>query len=377
MLPVRSVGNISSGASGSWSSNVYTSSKAGVWTVTATMGCLSDTALLTVTHNSPVNITVSPKNPAVIAGNTQAFAATANDLYGNTWDVSSSTIWFIDSGAVGSWLGNVYTSAKAGTWRITAVYSGFSDIAYLTVDYGPISAIAISPKTATLMAGSSQNFTATASDIYGNVWAVSNSTVWSISSGAGGSWQNNQYTAALTGQWTVTGSSLGVSGTASLTVTHASPVRITVSLSSNSVIAGSNLVCTATATDSFGNAWDATASTVWVIDSGASGTWNGNVYVSAKAGTWRVSGVYTGLSDSASVKVNPGLPISLTVSPKTVNLAAGSSQSYIATASDGFGNSWDVSGSTVWSIDSAAEGSWSGNVYTASKAGTWHHNGQL
>ena len=310
------------------------------------------------------------KTPRLLR-HSQTFTATASDSDGDTWDVTGTTVWIIDSTAGGSWSNNVYTSAKAGVWTVDAVADGILATTSLTVGYGPISSIVISPATASVSAGSSETFTTTASDVYGNTWDISSSASWSISAGASGSWSHNKYTSALTGQWTVTGSLSGVSGTASLTVTHGSPVSMVVSSTLTSTTAGTNVVYTANAVDSFDNSWDATVSTGWVIDSGAGGSWSGNVYTCAKTGTWSVTGVYSGLSDTASLTVAPGAPVSIIVSPNTATLAAGFSQSYSAIVTDAYGNSWDVTGLASWSVTSGAGGSWSSGVYTSATAGTW------
>ena len=112
-------------------------------------------------------------------------------------------------------------------------------------------------------------------------------------------------------------------------------------------------------------------STVWVIDSGAGGSWSGNVYTSAKAGTWTVTGVYGGLSDTASLTVTPAAPISITVSPKQQLWLLVSASLTRQSPTDVYGNSWDVTGLATWSISSGAGGSWSRGVYTSATAGTW------
>ena len=86
--------------------------------------------------------------------------------------------------------------------------------------------ITIGPNSASVTAGSNQAFTATASDSYGNVWDVTALTGWSVSSGAEGSWINNQYTAAVAGNWIITGTYSRLSNYAYLTVNHASAVSL-------------------------------------------------------------------------------------------------------------------------------------------------------
>jgi hypothetical protein len=63
--------------------------------------------------------------------------------------------------------------------------------------------------------------------------------------------------------------------------------------------------------------------------------------------------------------------IGLTVSGPTAPISAGSQASFYATAYDQFGNQWDVTPQTSWSISKGAAGSWSSNVYTSATSGTW------
>ena len=71
-----------------------------------------------------MSVAVSPAHSSVVAGLSKAFSVMASDAYGNTWDVTSSTVWHISSGAGGSWSGNVYTSAKAGSYKVTGNLRG-------------------------------------------------------------------------------------------------------------------------------------------------------------------------------------------------------------------------------------------------------------
>ncbi len=362
---------ISSGAGGLWTNNVYSSQKAGLWTVTGTFGTLSASASLNVTHGSAFNITVFPQSATIAAGSPQAFTATANDNFGNTWDVTNSTTWSISSGAGGSFSSGNYTSAIVGIWNVTGTYSGLSNSATLTVGYCLTFKIAITPQTSTLTAGASEAFTATASDIYGNVWDVTSSTDWTISGGAGGLWSGNTYTSSTSGTWTVTGTYKEISDSATLTVNNGSPIKIVIGTANGSVTAGSNVTFTCTAIDSCGNEWDVSTLTSWSINSSARGTWSANIYTSATAGTWTVTGTFGTLFNTYSLTVIHSSPVSIILSPQTSTLTAGSSETFTATASDNYSNNWDVSGATVWNISSGANGLWSGDVYTAAKANAW------
>lgn len=89
----------------------------------------------------------------------------------------------------------------------------------VTINPGPLHHIVVSPDTASIPCGGSQTYTAEAFDQYdqsrGDVTA---GTDWEIEAGAGGSWVDNVYSAEYEGTWTVTGTYIGKSDTASLTV---------------------------------------------------------------------------------------------------------------------------------------------------------------
>jgi len=335
---------------------------AGSQTITVTDVTSSATSSATTVNDAvPTQIQVAPNTATVIAGSKQTYTATATDYYGNSWVITSSSTWSISTGAKGSWSANTYTSALSGTWTVTGSYSNLVATASLTVNPSTATSITISPQSASISAGSTETFTATASDSYGNSWSVTGSTVWSITSGTGGSWSANVYTSHKVGVWTVTGAYGAISASVSLTVVHGSPSSITLSPQSATIAAGSTQAFSATASDSRGNAWDVTSSTGWGISSGAGGSWSSNVYTSVKAGTWTVTGTSGGLSNTASLTVGYSLTFKITISPQTSVLTAGASEAFTATASDIYGNVWTVT-SASWSISSSAGGSWVGNT---------------
>ncbi len=71
------------------------------------------------------------------------------------------------------------------------------------------------------------------------------------------------------------------------------------------------------------------------------------------------------------ITVNAAAVSNVIISPATDSIRVGDAETYTATASDAFGNSWDVTASTSWNISDGAGGSWSGNVYTSEVDGSW------
>ena len=346
------VWSIDSGAGGSWNqaTATYTSANAGTWTVTATLGSLSDTASLTVNPNTNLldHIVISPNISTITAGQSQTYSATAYDSFGNSWTVVAS---YSCPGA--SVDGNSISATTAGTYTVTGTYGGQSDTSTLTVnpDANSVTSLAISPQSQTIVAGSSQTYQAIATDSYGNIWDVSvdPGTVWSINSGSG-TWTGSSVDVTAAGDWTVTATYQGQSSTASLTVTlnTNSVESLAVSPKTQTIVAGTTITYTAIATDSFGNTFDVStdSGTIWAIDTSAGGSWSQATYTAAIAGTWTVTATYSGLSDTASLTVthatDPAYLNHIAIAPKTAAVNAGSSQAYTATAYDTFGNSWIV-----------------------------------
>ncbi len=78
-------------------------------------------------------ITISPKEATIVAGESQAYTATATDEFGNVVDVTADTSFTIEAGAGGEWVDNAYTSEFYGVWTVTGIYQGLTDTATLSV----------------------------------------------------------------------------------------------------------------------------------------------------------------------------------------------------------------------------------------------------
>ncbi len=267
---------------------------------------LSTVQTTTVTaHGDPVLITLSPSTASLNAGLSITYTLTAQDAYGNGWDVTDSGAYTITPAAGGSWTANVYTAQVAGSWTVTATLGALADTATLTVTHADPTAVSLSPPTASLNAGLSITYTLTAQDAYGNGWDVTDSGAYTITPAAGGSWTANVYTAQVAGSWTVTGSLDALFDIATLTVRPGELDHIVLSPISATIQAGSVQTYTVEAFDAFGNSrGDVTAGTSFsIIEPGHGGSWDGNVYTSRNPGNWTVHSEYQEKTDNASLTV--------------------------------------------------------------------------
>ncbi|MXW04496.1 MAG: Ig domain-containing protein [Gemmatimonadetes bacterium] len=214
-------------------SGLATGKTAGVTAITAEVDDTSNAVRLTVTKPPPPpppppvvhRVTVTPETPSIAVGKTQQFTATAYDsnnvvITGKTftWTSSDTSAATIDSSGLA-------TAVNAGTTTITAETGGIPGTASLTVTETPppgtvIASVVVSPASASIQKGETQQFTAKATDSAGTeitgktfTWESSATTVATIDS-------LGLATAVNTGSTTIKARTDGVSGTASLTVTE-------------------------------------------------------------------------------------------------------------------------------------------------------------
>ncbi len=238
----------------------------------------------------------------------------------------------------------------------------------LTVFAAKLDHITCSVSPTTVTAGAQTTGTAIGYDVYDNNLVVV-SAVWSVESGAGGSWSSNVYTSHTSGIWTITAIYAEKSSTCQLTVNTASLASLSVSLSSSDIVAGDPVSGIAIGYDNQGNSLGPQTS-FWSIQSGAGGSWIGNVYASKYSGGWTVTAAVGSIHGTAPLIVNNGPLASILVSLSSYSVTAGSTVTCTATGYDSQENNLGVQ-TASWSIESAAGGSWSNNIYTSKYAGTW------
>ena len=138
------------------------------------------------------------------------------------------------------------------------------------------------------------------------------------------------------------------------------------------IAAGAEITYQAAAQDAYGNSWDVTGETSFSVEAAAGGAWVENLYTSENVGTWLITGSFASLTGNANLTVaDHGPAVSLTLVPAAASVAAGDTMSYQAVASDAYGNDWDVTGDTLFSIEAGAGGSWADHVYTSEFIGDW------
>lgn len=309
-----------------------------------------------------------------------------------------------------------FTPPYAGTYQFEAVYSGDSNYVEaqsystgsLTVNQAAASISAFSLATSVGNSGVFVTASVTVSGIPGFV-TPTNAVYFYVSVDGGSTWtQYDVETLDANGQATSTGYLLSSPGTYEFYVDYCCdsnyaeakslPLSLTWdgSLSVNAPVASPTSTIIAGAPSANGGETFLSATATggsgqytyqWLMEApGASsfvttGTDSNSLAFTAAAnemGNYSFEVVVTDQLTGDSVTSPPATiaaihdsMIGMTVSGPTAPIQAGSQASFYATAYDQFGNQWDVTSQTIWSISNGAAGSWSSNVYTSATSGVW------
>ncbi len=228
-------GDVITGDAASWSSSntgVATVSSSGLVTAVAagsakinvSIGGVATSANVTVTAAAVAQVIVSPASVSITAGQSSPLTATAKDGSGNiitglaqTWTSSNTAAATVSSSGI-------VTGVAAGSATITVTIGGKSANAAATVTSSTqtVATVSVSPSTPSLQVGNQMQLTATDKTSGGTVvtgqsvtWSSSNTSVATVAS-------SGIVTAIAAGGATITATSDGVRGTASLTVSAAS-----------------------------------------------------------------------------------------------------------------------------------------------------------
>ena len=306
----------------------------GTVTITATIDGINGTASVTVSAVPAASVRITPGTGTVVQGGALQLTATALDAQGNslgqrpaTWSSSDESIATVSS------TGRVVGIAE-GSFTITARIDGVSGTGTYTVSRIPVGKVVLSPATSTLAVGGSQQMTlnlfaadqTTPLPLAGRtiVWTSSNVAVVSVNT-------TGVVSGVSSGGATITATTEGVSGTATVNVTAVPIASITVTPPTASVVEGSTVTLTGTARDA-GNGvlagrslfWASSNPLVSVSQTGVvtavlpSGGQSATITASAPGGG--PGGTTPSGSANVTVTYAPVASVTLTPTPQTISV---------------------------------------------------------
>ena len=245
----------------------------GATQVSATLGALSDSTVLTVTAAELMSIAVTPNNPSVALGVDTQFTATADYSDGSQVDVTDSVLWVSANTGVATISNANPTEGLAetlttGSSVFTAALGGVTGFSALTVRAATLVSIDGTPNAPAVVAGLTQQMIATGTYTDGSTQVITNSVVWSSTnagvatvSNAGGS--QGLATAVSMGMTTIRATSGAVMGSEVLTVSAAELLSMEVTSPSSSFGVTDTMQYTATGTYTDGSTPDITTTVTW------------------------------------------------------------------------------------------------------------------
>ncbi len=351
---------------------VATAIASGSTTINATLGTISGTTGLTVTAPVLSSINVSPDQPSIPLGLTQAFSATglfsdgsSANLAAVTWSSSDPAVATIDNSGIA-------TTVGTGAVTITALSGSVTGTTILTVLPAALVSISFIPPSPSLALGTSTQMAAVGLFTDGSTQTLS-SVTWTSSDPNIATIDSTGLVISVgLGSVTISANTATISSSKTVTITNAVLTAIAVSPNNATVPAGVPQQFTATGTFSDGSSQDITSTVTWISSDGTVATIsNSGLANGAAPGSATISASLASLSRSASLVVTSAVLQSITVTPVNPTLAVGTTVQLTATGSYSDGSTQDVTSVAGWasSIGGVASIDVAGLV-TARKIGT-------
>jgi outer membrane protein assembly factor BamB len=308
------------------------------------------TAYSFVGVGEPRYMTLTPANVTVGVGQSTSFQATVYDVLDHplpkmviNWTTESGLGTLVVTGQTGA--SAIYVAGPAAGYdTITVTSSNLTATATITLMAGETYSVRVTPADASVVAGGNIQFSAYATDRWGNL--IANATFqWYASAGLGAIGGDGLLTASTTvSSGTVTAIYDGVQGTAHMEIVPGPLDYLVATPNALTIVAGEATTLSVMGYDQYGNPlsgltfeWSATAGTLSLIGDGSSAqfaapTVSGSASITASSGTKIVV---------VDVTVTPGELATLTIDPSDPSIVAGGSMNFTAVGSDIYGNAID------------------------------------
>jgi uncharacterized protein YjdB len=306
----------------------------GTVTITATSEGKTGTATVVVVRVPVARVSIDPSQPNATVGETVQLRAEARGENGQLlvgreakWQSGAPTIAAVSpTGLV--------TAVAPGNAVIFANVEGVVGSTTVTVRAVQVGSVVVTPPTSNVVVGNAVQLSAAVRDAAGNPldgrlvgWTSSDDDVAVVSSAG-------RVTGLKVGTATITASSEGKSGTATVTVTGAPVASVTVSPPNAALTVGQTTTLTAKTLDATGAeltgraiAWTTSAATVATVSSTG-------VVTAAGVGTATITATSEGKTGTVTITVTTIPVASVSVSPATLPLQVGGTGTLTATIRD-------------------------------------------
>jgi hypothetical protein len=330
-----------------------TSSGQGSATITATASSLSSSTTITVGGPALVSILIAPNGASVPLGTSQQFIALGTYTDGSTQDVTATVTWASDTPSVAPVSARgLVLGAAMGTANISATLASITTSTGIAVTPPLLVSVSLSPGTASIAKGTSQQFIATGTYSDGSTQNLTSLVSWSSSAGAATISAAGLATGEGVGAATITAASGAITASATLTVGQPVLVSLAVTPANPSFALGTTQALFATGTYSDGSTLDLTGQASWSTGDGSIATISApGVATSVAVGSTRVSATAGAVSGATTITVSPAVLVSIAVTPAIPTIPLGTAQPFTATGSYTDGSTQNITGTVQWSSD--------------------------
>ena len=250
------------------------------------------------------------------------------------------------------------TAQGSRSATLTVVDSGLSSPQMVTLTgtgTAPVlKSIAVTPGTASLIAGSTQQFTATGTYSDGSTQNLTTTANWTSSSTSIATIGVHTGLAkgVAPGTVTVTATSSKISGTATLTVSAAVLTSIAVTPAAPSLAVGKTQQFTATGTYNNGTTKNLTGTATWTSSATSIATIIGSGLATTIApGSATITATSGTISGSATLTVTAVTLVSISVSPQSPIISLTMTEQFAATGTYSDGSTQTITSSVTWTSD--------------------------
>jgi len=308
-------------------------------------------------------LAVTPGAVTVAAASTVSLRAMGSYSDGSTKDLTSSVTWSSsDSNTVSVNTAGVATGVATGLATITAHSGAFSGAATITVNSAGanLTSLALSPANPSVPINTTQQMTAIGTYSDGSSRDLTELVTWSSSTIANASVDlTGLVKGVAAGSATITATLGSVTQSTSVTVTAPTVTGISVTPDDITLPIGISEQYTASAIYSDGSIQDLVSGVTWTSSDSTVATIDNNGLAAVlAAGTTTITATVGSFSDSSTITVVPAQLLSITLSPATVSMSAGTQQQFTATGNFDDGSTqvltsglWSSSATSVLTVD--------------------------
>ena len=314
------------------------------------------------------SIEINPAAPALAKGTSMQLTAQAIYSDGTKVDVTNEVTWLSADSTVATI--DVVTSKgrllahQVGTSLITASMDGKSATATATVTPAQAVRVDVTPADTSLAKGTTQALTATATFTDDSTLDVTRDASWSSDTPARAAVGNSgadkgRVTGNAVGDAIIRASFQGRTGTATVTVTPATLVRVEVSPATLSLAKGTEKALKAIAVFSDATTVDVTAESVWSSSATATvsvenGAATKGLAKALAVGSAKISAAYLSATGDSNLTVTSAEVVRVEISPPSPSIAKGTSQQLSATAIFTDATTQNVTAAAIWSSSQPA-----------------------